>query len=194
MSAGGQIRIVLSGPESSGKSTLARALAGWFSLPWAPEYARVFLEAGGAHPESPQALTVMGQEHLAWQRQHVPADAPCGILDTDLMNYCVWSDVAFGTVPPDLVQGFERERGHIHLLCAPDLPWESDPLREFPGLEPRQSLFLRYQHELERLGIRYRIIHGNGEARWSRAIAALDAMGVVAATGAHDPEKRPARW
>lgn len=174
MSEDGNIRFVLSGPESSGKSTLAQLLANHFALPSAQEYARVFLESGGTYPESVEALMKLGREHLAWQRSQVPPDARCGIFDTDMLNYRVWSDVAFGHVPAELDQQFAQEHHHVHLLCEPDLPWELDPLRQFPQLEMRRKLFERYRAELEWHGIEHTIIRGNGDVRLMQAMAFLE--------------------
>jgi nicotinamide riboside kinase len=164
-----KIRIVLSGPESSGKSTLAAELATHFSMPMAPEYARFHLETGKPYPQTLDELTELARQHLAWQREHVPADAPCGIFDTDMLNFLIWADVAFGRVPEEIEQGFAAEAHHIHLLCEPDLPWQPDPLREFPNLENRRMLFDRYRNELEMRGIRYFIIRGEGAMRFAVA-------------------------
>jgi len=169
MNSQGHIRIVLSGPESSGKSTLAAGLAAHFDMPMAPEYARAYLEARKPYPQSPEDLTILAREHLAWQRERVPPESPCGIFDTDMLNYSVWADVAFGRVPQEIEQWFAAEAHHIHLLCEPDLEWQPDPLREFPDLEKRRMLFARYRDELEKRGIRYFIIRGEGAARFAVA-------------------------
>ena len=166
-------RIVLSGPESSGKSTLAAALGAAFGLPVAMEYARVHLDAGMPSPQSPGALVDLARGHLAWQRRHVPDDAPCGIFDTDLVNYFIWADVAFGSVPEEITRWLAAERHHIHLLCEPDLPWRSDPYREFPGLEKRRALFDRHARELDARGNRVFIIRGQGPARLQAATQAI---------------------
>ena len=169
----GKIRIVLSGPESSGKSTLAAALAARFNMPLAPEYARVHLEAGKPYPQTAHDLTELARQHLAWQRQHVPDDAACGIFDTDMLNYFIWADVAFGQVPEEIQHWLAAETHHIHLLCKPDLPWQDDPLREFPDLVKRQALFDRHVLELEQRGIRHFVIHGEGDARLAVAESAF---------------------
>ncbi len=166
----GNIRIVLSGPESSGKSTLAEALAEHFDLPFASEHARHHLESGGAYPQSAEALEGLAREHLAWQRKCVPEASPCGVFDTDMLNYFVWADVAFGRVPAEISRSFAAEVHHMHLLCEPDLPWQPDPLRELPDLENRRMLFERYRAELERRGMRYFIIRGAGDARFAVAV------------------------
>ncbi|MFU8893628.1 MAG: AAA family ATPase [Luteolibacter sp.] len=163
------VRIVLSGPESSGKSTMAAALAERFGLSCAPEHARVHLESGGAYPPSPEALVALAREHLAWQRECVAPEWPCGIFDTDMLNYFVWADVAFGHVPPEIEAWFAGEAHHVHLLCEPDLDWQPDPLREFPDPGKRRMLFERYRTELERRGMRHFIIRGTGDARVAMA-------------------------
>ncbi len=167
------VRIVLSGPESSGKSTLAAALAAAFRLPVADEYARVHLAAGLPYPDSPAALAALARDHLAWQRRHVPADAPAGILDTDLLNYHIWADVAFGLVPDEITRGLAAERHHVHLLCAPDLPWQPDPLREFPDPVRRRELHRRHARELDARGNRVFMIGGTGESRLEAATRAV---------------------
>lgn len=175
MSAGGNFRVVLSGPESSGKSTLATALAERFGLALAKEYARVHLEAGGPYPRTPSDLTELARRHLAWQREHVPDDASCGIYDTDMLNYFIWADVAFGCVTEEIDCWFAAETHHVHLLCQPDISWHADPLREFPDLADRQALFDRHVRELERRGIRYFVISGAGDGRVAMAESAFRA-------------------
>jgi len=165
-------RMVLSGPESSGKSTLASALAARLGLPMAPEFARVHLEAGNPPPRSANDLTEMARHHLAWQLRHVPAEAPIGIFDTDMLNYHIWADVAFGHVPDEIGHWLAGEAHHIHLLCEPDLPWQADPLRERPDPARRQELFKIHLAELARRGNRVVRIHGTGEARLAMAEAA----------------------
>lgn len=171
-----KIRIVLSGPESSGKSTLAAVLAERFSVPFAPEYARIHLESGGPYPPSPGALAELAREHLAWQRICVSPEVACGIFDTDMLNYQVWADVAFKHVPAAIEEWFAAEAHHIHLLCEPDLPWHPDPLREYPDLEKRRMLFERYRDELEQRGIRYVTISGEADVRLEMAVVACESI------------------
>lgn len=166
-------RIVLSGPESSGKSTLAAALADAFQVPVAAEYAREFLETGGTAPDTPAALGELARAHLAWQTHHVPPDTAVGIFDTDMLNYHIWADVAFGTVPPVIATGLAAEHHHIHLLCTPDLAWQPDPLREFPDPEKRRALFLRHLQEIEARQLRHIIISGTGPTRLDAACRAV---------------------
>jgi len=163
------LRIVLSGPESSGKSTLATMLATRFHIPMAVEYARSHLEACRPYPLNPDELTELARHHLVWQRQQVPEESPCGIYDTDMLNYWVWADTAFGRVPEEIAEWFDAERHHIHLLCRADLPWRADPLREFPDLAQRQDLFRRHREELDRRKIRYFVIDGVGDERFAMA-------------------------
>ena len=163
------LRIVLSGPESSGQSTLAAALAARHGLPMAPEFARAHLEAGNPPPRSAADLTEMARHHLAWQLRHVPADAPAGIFDTDMLNYRIWSQAAFGRVPVEIEHWLAAETHHIHLLCEPDLPWQTDPLREAPDPARRQELFKIHLAELTRRGNRVFRIHGTGDARLAMA-------------------------
>lgn len=164
------MRIILTGAESSGKSTLTRQLGEVLNIPYALEYARFYLEENGPSYDY-DLLKKMSRLHRAYQREQVPADAPIGIFDTDLINYKIWAEEVFGKCPEEVEQGVLEEADHLYLLCAPDLPWEPDPLRENPT--DRERLFELHQKEIEQLGRRYEIVRGTGEERLACAEAAL---------------------
>jgi len=164
------MRIVLTGAECSAKSTLTRELGERLGLPYALEYARFYLEEHGPDYDY-DLLKKMARLHREYQRGQVPPDAPLGIFDTDLINYKIWAEEVFGKCPPEIEQGIEEEADHVYLLCAPDLPWEPDPLRENPT--DRDRLFELHRREIERLGRRCEIIRGTGDTRLACAETAL---------------------
>ena len=164
------MRIVLTGAESSGKSTLTRQLGERLRLPSAPEYARFYLEKHGPQTDLPLLIRLSGL-HRAYQREQVTPDALLGIFDTDLINYKIWAEEVFGKCPEEIERGIAEEAGHVYLLCAPDIPWEPDPLRENPY--DRERIFELHRKEIERLGRRYEIVRGAGDARLVCAEAAV---------------------
>lgn len=164
------IRIVLTGAESSGKSSLTQHLGGVFELPYALEYARYYLEENGPEYDLDR-LRKMSRLHLIYQQEKVPISAPCGIFDTDLINYRIWAEEVFGCCPAEISTGIELESSHIYLLCKPDLPWEPDPLRE--NRYDCQRLYQRHLDEIIRLKRPYEEVEGCGKERISNAEAAL---------------------
>jgi nicotinamide riboside kinase len=163
-------RIVITGAESSGKSTLAAWLAEEFALPMATEYARIYLETYGASYDE-STVIAMAALHLKHQQQMVPHEAPLGIFDTDMINYRIWCDVAYSRCDESILRAMEQESEHVYLLCYPDLPWVADPLREYP--HGRMMLYDRHLAEIEKSGRPYIVIRGEGELRKQ---AAKDAM------------------
>jgi nicotinamide riboside kinase len=166
------IPIVLTGPESTGKSELGKVLSAHFSIPYVPEYARWYLENLGKHYDY-RRLQRLARLHKSYQQSQLPAAGPV-LLDTDLINYYLWSQVVFGSVDPWLKHALEAEGHHRYLLTYPDLPWQEDPLRENP--HNRKPLFKHHQNLIERLGRPYRIITGQGEDRKDKAIKAVGAL------------------
>jgi len=164
------VRIVLTGPESSGKSALTTWLAATLGVACADEYARSHLEQHGPAYDYPMLLE-LSRLHLKHQAACVPGNAPVGILDTDLLNYQVWCEVVYGTCHPEILAAIEQESHHRYLLCYPDLPWEPDPLREHP--DAREMLFDRHWDAIAQRGRPYRIVRGIGSAREQAALAAV---------------------
>lgn len=167
------LRVVLTGPESTAKSALTQALARHFQAPCADEYARSFLEAHGPAYDEP-LLRRMWRRHLAHQTRCISQGAPLAFLDTDLINYKIWFEVVFGRVPAALCRAQKAEAHHVYLLCAPDIPWTPDPLRENP--DDRERLFQKHLAEIERAGRSFRVVEGTGEARVTCAIEAVRSL------------------
>lgn len=162
-------RIVLTGAESSAKSTLATYLGGELRLPVALEYARHYLEKNGPDYDY-RTVHRIAREHLAHQARQVPPEAPTGIFDTDLLNFTIWCEVAYGRCEPWLAQQAAAESHHRYLLCRPDIPWHPDPLREYP--EGREWLFGKHLEAILATGRDYEIVEGNGPERRAAALAA----------------------
>ena len=164
------IRIVVTGAESSGKSSLTQHLGEVFELPYALEYARYYLEENGPEYDL-EGLREMSRLHLIYQQENVSSSAAGGIFATDLINYKIWAEEVFECCPAEINTGIEQESSHIYLLCKPDLPWEPDPLRENPY--DCHRLYQRHRNELIRLKRPYEEVEGIGRERMINAEAAL---------------------
>lgn len=163
--------IVITGPESSGKSSLAQILGRLYDLPVVPEYARWYLERYGKQYDYAR-LCRLAQLHHSFQSSQLPARGPV-LLDTDMLNYLIWSREVFGAVPDWISQAARRESQHRYLLTFPDLPWQEDPLRENP--HNRQELFEQQRELLEQWQRPYQVISGTGLERVQNAVKALEA-------------------
>ena len=168
-------RILILGPESTGKSTLAEKLSMHFEEPWVPEVAREYLEKLD-RPYAYEDLLQIGQQQmqledeLAMQAQHYL------FCDTDLRVIQVWSQHRYGTVDPWVLEEIARRTYDLILLCATDLPWQADPLREHPELKMRQQFFEIYKQLSHASGIPWILISGGTAQRLSTGIQVVGSL------------------
>lgn len=166
-------KIVITGPESSGKTTLAQQLAAHFQTSWVPEFARIFLQSLDRPYQQSDLLDIaVGQAELEDEQ----SKRACRYLfcDTGLEVIKIWSTVKYQQVDPKIEQLLAQRSYEQYLLCTPDLDWEPDPLRETTEEEERWRLFEYYQQELKGLGIPWAIVSGTGHNRLHSAIAAVE--------------------
>ena len=124
------MRILITGPECTGKSCLAELLSQKLHIPWFPEYARTYLEEQGKDHIKEDILKI-GQTHHQLLHSFTP-DQPL-ILDTYLLNLVIWSEQKYGTVDKWLVQEAKAAQFDLILLMDTDLTWQQDGYRESAG-------------------------------------------------------------
>ncbi len=172
-------RIVVTGGESTGKTTLAAALAKALGSLWVPEYSRTYAEQVGRALTSadvePIAHGQMAVEDAAierWRAQVGPRrGAPPLLLDTDLVSTTVYAEHYYGACPEWIMTAARERLGDLYLLCEPDLPWTADGVRDQP--EKRLELHSAFGARLREVGARVESVTGVGEGRLRGALAVV---------------------
>jgi len=167
--------VVVTGSESTGKTTLARELAGHFGVRWVAEQSRRYAESLG-RPLSSSDVDPIAR----WQREAEDAGRaaaarlghPFLFLDTDLVSTVVYARHYYGECPPPIIAAARARLADIYLLCDIDVPWVGDAVRDRPL--DREELHGSFQLALADFGVRPRLVRGLGPARLEAALAALD--------------------
>ena len=157
------------GPESSGKTSLAKALSLHYRVPWLPEYAREYLEGRPSYSE--EDLEEIAREQVRREAAIIGENSGLVILDTDLVVIAIWWREVFGHIPTWVSQHLDSQSSRHYLLARPDLPWQADPLRVSP--HDRERLFGLYRQLLHEKQFPIIEIAGQGESRVQLALSDL---------------------
>lgn len=164
------LKIAIVGPESTGKSKLSAYLAEAFNCLWVPEYARIYCENMQVDCTLEDEIAIFnGQLHLEeeyLQRAELRSDKLL-FCDTTIMNVKVWCEHVFQICPTVVEQEYQSRAYDFYLLCKPDIPWEDDPLRNFP--EQRDFFFNWYRKLLDQKQANYALVSGMDQARFENA-------------------------
>jgi NadR type nicotinamide-nucleotide adenylyltransferase len=167
----GMKRIIFTGPESTGKSTLAIHLAHHFSANYQVEYAREFLIQRNGVYKFEDLDSIAAVQEKRWSQAK---NATIQFCDTDFLVLKIWSEYKFGKVSPFIAQGFANQQCAHYFLCYPDIPWEPDPLRV--NEHERHELFQMYLTELEATNCSFTIVKGAFEERVEKCISIIEAI------------------
>ena len=152
------MKVALIGPESSGKTTLARYLARRYNGTYVPEYAREYVERKGTTDVTFDELCDIAKYQIEEIKLIANSQKPIAFFDTELIVTKIWFEYAFGHVPEWLNEAILRYPMDVYLLTYPDLPWIPDPARSNGSDAIRLELFHRYESEIQSLDIPYYII------------------------------------
>lgn len=175
-------KIVIIGPESTGKSTLCTQLAAHYQTLWCPEYARDYLLKHGTNYSFENLLNIAkGQLHLedsyaAQLGQRPSTHHPLLFIDTDMYVMKVWCEFVFDRCHPWILDRIVERKYDLYLLCKPDLPWVKDELREYPDEATRIKLYHYYKDLLVQQSTPWVEISGSYEERLQKAVVAVDAF------------------
>lgn len=164
-------KIAIVGPESTGKSTITQQLAKHYSTLWVPEYARYYC-AALTSPCNLQDEVNMFHGQLALEDAILAiSEKDLIFCDTTFLTVKIWSDEVFGETPKTVLDALPKYNYDLYLLLDIDLPWQEDPLRDFP--HKREHFMQIWHKELQSLQANYQVIRGV-EDRLVNAIGAVE--------------------
>jgi NadR type nicotinamide-nucleotide adenylyltransferase len=169
-------KIVIIGPESTGKSTLCKQLAEYYNTVWCPEFAREYLSEKGMDYNYEDLLNIAhGQLEL---EDSMMQEARNGyyFIDTDMYVMKVWCEVAFENCHTWILKQIAKRQYDLYLLCDVDLPWVKDELREYPDLEFRKKLFHIYRDLMINQKTKWAEISGTDAQRLQMAVSIIDTV------------------
>jgi NadR type nicotinamide-nucleotide adenylyltransferase len=164
-------KIAIVGPESTGKSTLTKQLAKHYKTQWVAEYARYYC-AALTGPCTLQDEINMYHGQVALEESVLAmAEKDFIFCDTTFLTVKIWSDAMMGQTPQVVLEALPKYHYDLYLLMDIDLPWEEDPLRDFPN---QRAHFMEVWHqELQALAANY-IVVGGKEDRFNNALQVID--------------------
>ena len=189
------IKVVVIGPESTGKSTLCELLAQHYDTQWCPEFAREFLLTHGMD-YTYEDLLYIAKGQLAMEDEYVESivgssqsgvnsitpnelrtsDPQLLIIDTNMYVMKVWCEFVFGNCHEWILEQIKIRHYDLYLLCNTDLPWVKDELREYPDLVTRDKLYHMYKQIMINQPIPWVDVSGDYEERLQKAIKAIDRL------------------
>jgi nicotinamide riboside kinase len=166
-------RIVLTGAECTGKTTLAQALSGYYGEPWTGEYVREYVRQL-ERPLAREDLEPIARGQLAVEDSALDRAKRLVLHDTNLFSSILYANHYFDTQIEWVSDAFLLRDYALYLLCTPDgIEWEADPgQRESPAA--REALHHRFKAGLETMGLPFIELRGSLEARFAEAILAMD--------------------
>lgn len=167
--------IVLTGPESTGKSTLTQLLAEHYNSIWVKEYAREYIEQLNKPYEFDDVLK-MAQIQLEQENKAESTKSSYLFLDTDLTVFKVWIHEKYNQQVDWIEKEINSSKNKVFFLCDIDIPWQADPLREHPDLKDRQRIFNQYLQIMQQNNFDYHIISGDLETRLKKCIEIVDSL------------------
>ena len=170
------IKIVLFGPESTGKTTLSRQLAAHYKTVWTPEFLREFAQNKWDREQKvcePQDIMSIAQGQIKLENKAAKNANKILICDTDLLETKVYAEAYFeGFHLPALDDAIEHNEYDVYFLTYIDTPWEADDLRDRP--EQREQMFTQFKNALITHEKNYVLLKGNESTRLKKAIEYID--------------------
>ncbi|MEL6863416.1 MAG: ATP-binding protein [Bacteroidota bacterium] len=167
------LKVVCTGPESTGKSTLATDLARYFQCPLVVEYARAYIDQLDRPYQEADLLTI-AQGQIAAEQKAEEKATQLWICDTDLLTIKIWAEDKYDQCDPWIIQQLAQRPCDVYLLCGIDIPWEFDPQREDP--HRREWLYQLYQSALQNQLIPHFTLSGNPPQRLQQAIVHIASL------------------
>lgn len=167
-------KIVIIGPESTGKSTLTEQLAQYYHTSFTPEYAREYIENLQREYVEEDLSEIAKKQVLLEEKSLMEAKNNLFFCDTDLYVLKVWSEHKYDHCDLWTLQQIAQRKYNLYLLTYIDIPWQPDPQREHPEPAMREYFYRIYRDIVIHSGVPWADIRGGHETRMSQSIIAID--------------------
>jgi NadR type nicotinamide-nucleotide adenylyltransferase len=165
------VKIVITGAESTGKSTLSEALAAHYHAKWIPEFSRSYIEK--LHRDYTYSdIEIIAHQQIS-EQQNIDHENKIVFFDTWLIITKIWFEFVFGKSPDWLHRSILQSKIDLFLVCDIDIPWIPDPVRENGG-ENRIILHNIYIDQIKSYGFNYQLVSGLDEERLKNAVKIID--------------------
>jgi NadR type nicotinamide-nucleotide adenylyltransferase len=172
------VRIVLFGPESTGKSTLAEELATHYKTMFVPEYMRQYLQHKWDHQRAvctKSDLIPIAEGQMQLENNKAKLVDKILFCDTNLLQIKVYSEIYYdGYCPPEIVLNIKKNSYDLYFLCGIDVPWVGDDLRDKPN--EREYMFECFEGALKAQNVPFIVLEGTKRQRFNTAIAHIDQL------------------
>ena len=158
------MKFAFTGPESSGKTTLSKAIAEKIQANYYPEFSREYLnKRNGTYTKKDLDKIALGQFEFITQ-----IDKKNQVYDTEMLVIQIWSEFKYHSCSELILNLVQQQQIDHYFLCSPDIPYEEDPLRECP--EHRDELFDIYLNKLKTYKVPFSIIKGTTSERIEKTL------------------------
>ena len=165
--------IVITGAESTGKTTLAGQLALHYKTVWIPEYARDYVEKLGRKYNYNDVVHI-ARKQISQAKLFEAGANRFIFFDTWLIITKIWFLEVFGTCPPFVDDEIRNYKIDLFLVCDNDLQWIPDPVRE--NNDKREYLSQLYKNEINNYNYPYELIKGKGINRFNNAVLVIEKL------------------
>lgn len=172
------IRVVLYGPESTGKTTLSKQLASYYHTNWVPEYMRTFLEnkiiVPGEEIVSYEELSIIAKGQMKAENASLSTADTLLFCDTNLLELQVYAEYYFGESPETISKHALKNKYDLYILTYVDVPWMADGMRDRP--EDREKMFTLFKQKLIENNLPFITVKGNKQERLEFAVSYIDKL------------------
>ena len=172
------VKVVIFGPESTGKTTISQQLARHYNTVWVPEYAREYLQKKWNDQRKTcenEDLLPIAKGQMKLENELAKKADKILICDTDLLETKVYSEAYYvGSCDPVLEKYALENEYDLYLLTSIDIPWEKDDLRDKP--HEREKMFNYFKNALEEYQRDFVILSGDKPTRLKTAISHIDKL------------------
>lgn len=168
------IRVVVTGSECTGKTTLSQALAEHYGTVWVPEFVRQFVEAKGSATEFAD-VEAIARGQIALEDRMIATAGRLLILDTDLLSTVIYSQHYYGDCPTWIEEALLQRDGDLYLLADIDVPWSADGNQRDRG-DRREEMHGLFRAALESRGLNFVELHGSPHERLDMALSQINRL------------------